>query len=137
MTWLERCATAKTRKRRRWLWPFKVFTTPHFTEDEKRLAKNWGTCAFGEAFNLDGLRVPIETDRPTQYVHDFGYPPADPVLQSVGAQFYYAVRDDKPAVAEEFLRAVRARLQFLCGAESVEMTLKNLEQATHADLDRH
>lgn len=132
MTWFDRIEVAK--RRRRWLvGPLKRWA---FTNEEKALAEDWGTCGVGETLHLDGFRVPLVPLR-TIHMHVGGFAPQDEVLKELGSTFFRAILRGQPYNAEVTLRTIKLRARFLCGIESVETTLKNLEQATHADLDRH
>lgn len=144
MTWLERCRIAKARKK---MW---IIPHPHFTADEKALAKSWMTCAFGEANAELGFIVPLNFDERRSTLLDYGPPPQDAILHEAGGRFYSAVDADQPEAAEGFLHIIRARLAALYGplsgrvedavldglqmnftltSESCEMTLKKLEDA--------
>ena len=80
-----------------------------FSADDLAMAWDWGTCPFGEATNVLGLRVEM---LPNSHMNN-GIPPRDEMLRALGKSFFAAVRDNRVDKAEALYHAIIRRAREL------------------------
>lgn len=86
--WLDRIEAAKRRG--------------FFEHDEITLAASWNSCAVAERFNLQRFET-------SQEAHEAIYEMENWLtVDSLGMDFYYAVRDDSVEDAEEIYKKIQA-----------------------------
>lgn len=120
MTWPERFARAREPKTRP-LWAFSRGLVG-FNETERGLAESWETCAVGEARHVRGFNLDVKSPGTG------GAAPRDPVLNTLGREFYYAVCRNDVAAAEDLYAQIQERAARVSATSQADTLLREIAE---------